>query len=151
MSSQTDIKNHDPIHTPPTDIWTLLGLSSGGYELYELLHNGLPYAYYERLSVILKGAGDELRRCLGISSATLSKRRKAGRLSLAEGDRLWSVAAVLNDAFVLFGNDLDSAIKWMGTPSRALNLKTPLEMLDTRVEMNAVRDLIGRLEEGVLV
>ncbi|WP_210558296.1 MULTISPECIES: antitoxin Xre/MbcA/ParS toxin-binding domain-containing protein [unclassified Pseudomonas] len=87
----------------------------------------------------------------GGSSATLKKRKKTGRLSLVEGDRLWSIAVVLNGAFALLGNDLDSARKWMGMPSLALNWKTPLEMLGTRVEMNAVLDLIGRLEEGVVV
>lgn len=39
----------------------------------------------------------------------------------------------------------------MDSPLRGLGPKTPLDMLGTRVEANAVLDLIGRLERAVLV
>ncbi|MEX5670013.1 antitoxin Xre/MbcA/ParS toxin-binding domain-containing protein, partial [Pseudomonas neuropathica] len=41
--------------------------------------------------------------------------------------------------------------EWLTSPVRGLGSKRPLEMLGTRVEANAVLDLIGRLERGVLV
>jgi putative toxin-antitoxin system antitoxin component (TIGR02293 family) len=40
-------------------------------------------------------------------------------------------------------------IGWMSTPVRGLG-KCPIDMLETRVETQAVLDLIGRLENGVL-
>ncbi|WP_457373128.1 antitoxin Xre/MbcA/ParS toxin-binding domain-containing protein [Pseudomonas sp. TE12234] len=39
----------------------------------------------------------------------------------------------------------------MSSPVQGLGLKRPMDMLGTRVEANAVLDLIGRLERGVLV
>jgi uncharacterized protein (DUF2384 family) len=39
----------------------------------------------------------------------------------------------------------------MDSPVRGPGLKKPLDMLGTRVEANAVPDLIGRFERGVLV
>ena len=40
-------------------------------------------------------------------------------------------------------------IGWINTPVRGLG-KYPLDKLETRVETQAILDLIGRLENGVL-
>jgi putative toxin-antitoxin system antitoxin component (TIGR02293 family) len=51
----------------------------------------------------------------------------------------------------LFEDGVSAATKWMCSPVRGLGSRRPIDMLCTRVETNAVLDLIGRLERGVLV
>jgi putative toxin-antitoxin system antitoxin component (TIGR02293 family) len=81
----------------------------------------------------------------------MARRVKAGRFNTLESDRLVALVAVFEEAFYLFENDVAAATGWMSTPVRGLGSKRPLDMINTRVEMNAVLDLIGRLERGILV
>jgi putative toxin-antitoxin system antitoxin component (TIGR02293 family) len=76
---------------------------------------------------------------------------KSGRLNTSESDRLVALIALYEEAISLFESDTVAAVKWMSSPVQGLGLKRPLDMLGTRVEANAVLDLIGRLERGVLV
>ena len=41
------------------------------------------------------------------------------------------------------------ARQWLEEPNRALGGASPLEMLDTDVGAEAVRDVLGRIEDGV--
>ncbi|EJM62359.1 putative toxin-antitoxin system antitoxin component, TIGR02293 family [Pseudomonas sp. GM50] len=91
-----------------------------------------------------------LSESLGMSRSTLARRAKDGRFTSVEGDRLYSLATVLDAAYELFEGDVSTARDWMISPARGLGRKAPLYMLRTRVETQAVLDLIGRLENGVL-
>jgi putative toxin-antitoxin system antitoxin component (TIGR02293 family) len=68
-----------------------------------------------------------------------------------ESDRLVAIVAVFEGALVLFEKDSDATAQWMRTPVQGLGSKRPLEMMATRIETQAVFDLIGRLERGALV
>jgi len=72
-------------------------------------------------------------------------------LNSTESDRLVALIAVYGAALSLFENDAVSANKWMNSRVRGLGSRRPLDMLGTRVETEAVFDLIGRLESGGLV
>jgi hypothetical protein len=48
-------------------------------------------------------------------------------------------------------NDVATAAEWMSTSVRGLGSRRPLDMVRTSVETKAVCDLIGRLEQGVIV
>ncbi|WP_429441085.1 antitoxin Xre/MbcA/ParS toxin-binding domain-containing protein [Pseudomonas sp. ILQ215 TE3946] len=80
-----------------------------------------------------------------------ARRAKTGRLNTVESDRLVGLIAVFEQALSLFEDDVSAATKWMCSPVRGLGSRRPIDMLCTRVETNAVLDLIGRLERGVLV
>jgi putative toxin-antitoxin system antitoxin component (TIGR02293 family) len=81
----------------------------------------------------------------------LARRAKAGRFNTDESDLLVALIVVFEQACSLFEHDAAAAAKWMSAPVQGLGLKRPIDMLGTRVEANAVLDLIGRLESGVLV
>jgi putative toxin-antitoxin system antitoxin component (TIGR02293 family) len=68
-----------------------------------------------------------------------------------ESDRLVALVAVFDGALCLFENDKATATEWMSSPVRGLGSKRPLDMLGTSVETQAVVDLIGQLERGILV
>jgi putative toxin-antitoxin system antitoxin component (TIGR02293 family) len=93
----------------------------------------------------------DLSHAISVSPRALARRAKAGRFNIAESDRLVALIEVFEEALSLFEGDFTATRIWMDSPVRGLGLKKPLDMLGTRVEANAVLDLIGRLERGVLV
>jgi len=137
--------------TPPTaGLWDSLGLPSRGSKLHECIRNGLPFSLLERLSI---SAGIEMRvlsESVGITRSMLARRAKDGRFTCIESDRLYSLTTVLDAAYELFEGDVATARDWMISPARGLGMNAPLNMLRTRVETQAVLDLIDRLEHGVI-
>ncbi len=57
--------------------------------------------------------------------------------------------AVIAKAVEVIG-DRSEALRWMGTPVRALNYATPVSLLGTPKGREAVVTVLGRLEHGVL-
>ena len=46
--------------------------------------------------------------------------------------------------------DSDAALRWMGTPVRELNYATPISQMGSAEGVDAVQQLLGRLEYDVL-
>jgi putative toxin-antitoxin system antitoxin component (TIGR02293 family) len=59
------------------------------------------------------------------------------------------IAEFLHEAVKVIG-DKTAAMRWMGTPVRALDYATPVSLLGTREGRQAVVAVLGRLEHGVL-
>jgi putative toxin-antitoxin system antitoxin component (TIGR02293 family) len=57
--------------------------------------------------------------------------------------------SVLNRAVEVIGNK-NEAMRWMGTPVRALNYDTPVSLLGSRKGRESVLTVLERLEHGVL-
>ncbi|MCF5646003.1 DUF2384 domain-containing protein, partial [Pseudomonas syringae] len=53
-------------------------------------------------------------------------------------------------ALDLFEDDTEGTRQWLANPVHGLGNRKPLEMLATSAEAQAVLDLIGRLEHGVV-
>lgn len=104
---------------------------------------------FTRTAAILGLTENQLRQHLRISSSMLARRVSAGRLSTAESDQIYALVGALSAATDLFEGDLCATRQWMKSPVRGLNSRTPLDMMATRVESQAVMDLIGRLEHGI--
>lgn len=76
--------------------------------------------------------------------------RKAGdqRLTSEESDRLARVLRVHAKSDEALG-DAERARRWMRKPNRALQGRTPLELLSSEAGARAVEKVLGRLEHGV--
>lgn len=147
---QPFIEEYRPGAPPTVSLWDSLGLPSRGSKLHECIRDGVPFSFLEHLS---RETGIELRvlgDAVGMSRSTLARRVKAGRLTCAESDRLYSMATIFDAAIELFEGDVLAMQDWMTSPVRGLDGKAPMEMLSTRVESRAVLNLIGRLEHGVI-
>ncbi|WP_237613343.1 MbcA/ParS/Xre antitoxin family protein [Pectobacterium parmentieri] len=59
------------------------------------------------------------------------------------------VQVVSERAIELFEGDADMAEKWLAAPNRALEWKSPAEMLANPSGIDAVLKLIARLQHGV--
>ena len=148
---QSSIKEYQPGPQISQSIWMTLGLPSRGTRLHDLVHEGLPFEYLERIASLLQVQPGVITKAICIAPSTLARRAKSGRFNAVESDRLVALVAFFEDALSLFENDKAAASEWISSPVRGLGSKRPLDMLGARVETKAVFDLIGQLENGVLV
>jgi len=131
------------------DFWRGLGIPRRGHDLYAALAAGLPVRSYTALAAATGLARQALASALGIASATLQRRIKAGRFNRDEGDRLYRLAEIFGAILELFEGDMTGAQRWLVSPVRGLGGVRPVDMVVTSAQTNAVLDLIGRLEHGV--
>ncbi|WP_166360845.1 antitoxin Xre/MbcA/ParS toxin-binding domain-containing protein [Pseudomonas akapageensis] len=147
----SSVAEYQPSPSISGNIWVTLGLPSRGTRLYDLIHLGLPFEHLNQIATLLRMERDVVSTVIGVSSTILARRAKAGRFNTVESDRLVALIALYEGALSLFEDDFAAATEWMNSPARGLGSRRPQDMLRTRVETNAVLDLIGRLERGVLV
>ncbi len=112
------------------------------------IRDGLPYASYEHVALLLAVSLKELGEVLDLPKST-RVRRKQGLLKPTESDRLVRVARVVARARHVLASP-ERAAAWMQRPNRALGGETPLRLLDTEVGEQLVEDVLGRLEHGVI-
>jgi len=114
----------------------------------ERVRDGLDFAEFQELREMLGLTEEKMGSLLGMSRATLHRRKKSGHLDRAESDRLVRYARLLNCAAGLFATQ-EKAAKWLGSRAFAFNGETPLDYADTEIGAREVEGLIGRLEHGV--
>ena len=112
------------------------------------LKEGLPVQELEDLRRGLDVPMDRLAPMLGISKATLHRRKIAGRLDPRESDRVVRFAKLLGQAASVM-ESLENGRRWMSSPQVALGGAIPLEFAETEVGAREVEDLLGRIEYGV--
>jgi putative toxin-antitoxin system antitoxin component (TIGR02293 family) len=116
--------------------------------LIAALHQGLPFAELESLRELLDLPMDRLAVHLGISRATLHRRKVSGSLDTAESDRVVRFARLLGLAVSTL-ESLEAARAWLGSPQVGLDGESPLVYAETEVGAREVEDLLGRIEFGV--
>jgi len=111
---------------------------------------GLPLSEFDALRALLGLTVEDLARRIGISIATLSRRRQSGgRLDAGHSDRLLRFARLFRLATELYDGDEEAAREWLSKPARALDGETPLDRAETEAGAREVETLIGRVEYGV--
>lgn len=119
-------------------------------EMMAAIRAGLPVAEFDALREMLGLTVEELAPKIGISVATLARRRHdRAPLDPAHGDRVVRYARLYWLAAQLFDYREDSARNWLSRPARALGGEKPLDYAETEPGAREVENLIGRLETGV--
>ncbi len=113
------------------------------------IRHGLAIAEFSSLAGWLASTEDELARWLGVSRATLHRRKKSGQLDPTESERLIRVARLMARAAEVFESD-EAARAWLKRPAVALAGESPLAFADTGIGAQQVEFLLGRLEYGVM-
>jgi putative toxin-antitoxin system antitoxin component (TIGR02293 family) len=116
--------------------------------LIKALKAGLPVVELDDLQSNLDLPMDKLAPMLGISKATLHRRKNAGRLDAAESDRVVRFARLLGRAAAVM-ESLENGRHWLASPQVGLGGAIPLEYAETEVGAREVEDLLGRIEYGV--
>jgi putative toxin-antitoxin system antitoxin component (TIGR02293 family) len=117
-------------------------------KLIKVLQAGLPVQELNDLQATLEVPMDRLAPLLGISKATLHRRKAQGKLDTAESDRVVRFARLMGRAVEVMESE-GSARQWLSSPQFGLGGAVPLEYAETEVGAREVEDLLGRIEYGV--
>ena len=117
-------------------------------QLIARIKQGLPLKTFERLCKTLAASEKDLARVLKIPLSTLARRKKSGRLSFEESERIFRIARLFDKAEDVF-HDQVLARKWLREPAWALGDIPPLLYADTELGAKEVEELLGRIEHGV--
>ena len=116
--------------------------------LIKFVRSGLPVQELRDLQAGLGVPMDKLVPMLGLSKATLHRRKVGGKLEPAESDRVVRFARLLGRAIGVLESG-DNARRWLTSPQVGLGGAVPLYYADTEVGAREVEDLLGRIEYGV--
>lgn len=116
--------------------------------MIEALKAGLPFSELEDLRSALGLPMDKLSPLLGLSKATLHRRKIAGKLDAAESGRVARFARLLGQAAAVM-ESLETGRRWLAMPQAGLGGATPLEYAETEIGAREVENLLGRIEYGV--
>jgi len=118
-------------------------------QLIEQVRAGLAYSELEALQASLGLPMERLAAQVGLSRATLQRRKKSeGALSAIQSDRVVRLARLMGKAIDVLETEAN-ARQWLTTPQHGLGGSTPLDYADTEVGAREVENLLGRIEHGV--
>lgn len=109
---------------------------------------GLPMGELEELRADLGLPMEKLALLLGISKATLHRRKVAGKLGPIESDRVMRFARLLGMACFVMASK-EAGRQWLSSPQVGLGGAVPLEYAETELGAREVERLLGRIEHGV--
>ena len=114
----------------------------------EIVRNGLPYCELEALQELLQMPMDTVAAKLGLSRATLHRRKHSSKLTSEESDKIVRFARLIERARHTFGSE-DEARCWLGASQFGLAGAIPLDYAQTEAGAREVEHLLGRIEYGV--
>lgn len=112
------------------------------------VRDGLPMAEFHALRDLLGLTEERLAGLLGMSRATLHRRKSHGTLDRAASDRLVRFARLFVRASDVLGGE-KAARSWLAAPAVAFQGECPLDFADTEIGAREVEALLGRIEHGV--
>jgi putative toxin-antitoxin system antitoxin component (TIGR02293 family) len=117
--------------------------------LIRLIDKGLAWSTVSAFARVSGFTQQELAAFLGIPARTFARRRNSGALDPAESERLLRLAEIFDAALDLFDGDQNGVRQWLTSPVRGLNNARPIDYARTELGAREVRNLIGRLQDGV--
>lgn len=112
------------------------------------VRDGLPLAEFHSLRELLGITEERLAGLLGMSRATLHRRKVDGTLDRSASDRLVRFARLFLRATEALGGEA-AARSWLAAPAIAFRGECPLDFADTEIGAREVEALLGRIEHGV--
>lgn len=116
-------------------------------DLVRAVRDGLPVAAVQHMLDTRRLTAAEVDRIV-LPRRTLANRRRLGRLTAEQSDRLLRVARAVAAAEGTFG-DRAKADAWLRRPTSALGGERPLDLLDTDEGAREVETLLGRIAHGI--
>lgn len=133
---------------PTLEPLTVFGLNPASAEegILQFKH-GLPVAGWTALVETLGVAEKALAEAVQIPPSTLARRKKAGRFTPEESERLLRVARLVALARHVFQSEAGLA-RWFNKPNRALGGASPLEYASTPIGAEEVERVLERILDG---
>ena len=117
-------------------------------QLIQLIEDGLPISDFKKLQGSLDLPDKDLAKYIRIPKSTLALRKKRGKFSFEESERLLRRQRLFEKARGVF-NSAELAKKWLKQDAYGLGDIPPLEYAATEIGAREVEDLLGRMEHGV--
>ena len=117
-------------------------------QVIKVIEKGLPVSTFTKIGNYLGLPDKELAKVIRVPKSTLALRKKKGKFTFEESERLYRVQRLFSKAIDVFG-DLDEARKWLKEKAYGLGDVSPLEFAKTEIGAREVEDLLGRIEHGV--
>ncbi len=117
-------------------------------KMIDVVRAGLSVKELYELQEALNVPMEKLAPKLGISKATLHRRKAKGRLAAEESDRVLRFARLMGKAVEVLESE-ENARAWLMSPQVGLGGEVPLDYAETELGAREVEDLLGRIEYGV--
>ena len=128
-----------------------LGIPSDPLSVHSWIVTGVSPEIIIRLVKSVRSDIKTICHLVGISKSTIIRKLKNGiPLTPEQGSRVYSVIQVLDAAISLHNGDFAMAMSWLHCPAKGLGGEIPMNILTTPSGVQAVVDLIGRIEHGVI-
>ncbi|MNJ14624.1 hypothetical protein D3C77_88540 [compost metagenome] len=136
----------------PDDLLATLSLPKQAVEVHMKLLAGFSYDIVTKLSFRTQIDEKTICQLIDVNYLTFSRRKMEDKktLSTEQSVRLYTFIRTLDALLKLYNGDVSFSIQWLKSPSRALGGEMPLEMLSTPPGVEAVMDLIGQIEHGII-
>jgi putative toxin-antitoxin system antitoxin component (TIGR02293 family) len=114
----------------------------------EQIGTGLSFRAVQNLQKALDLPMERIASVLGMSRATLHRRKLQGKIDREESEKLVRYQSLLKKAEEVFG-DAENAREWLTHRQRGLGNAVPLEFAKSELGAREVENLLGRIEYGV--
>lgn len=136
-----------------SDIWLQsfyqpASVKPASHEIIATIHRGLLFSEIDVLTNDLGISFQMLAKKLGLSKATLHRRKLTGRLTADESDKAVRFARLFGKAVETLESET-SARQWLAAPQIGLDGAIPLDYAETETGAREVEALLGRIEHGV--
>ena len=118
------------------------------HQQIEQIRAGLSFRAVQNLQKALDLPLERIAGVLGMSRATLHRRKIEGKIDTEESERLMRYERLLKKAEDVFG-DAASAREWLTHKQIGLGGAVPLDFAKSEIGAREVENLLGRLEYGV--
>jgi putative toxin-antitoxin system antitoxin component (TIGR02293 family) len=118
------------------------------HQQIERIHAGLSFQAVQNLQKALDLPLEKMAAVLGMSRATLHRRKTQGKIDQNESERLVRYQRLVEKADDVFG-DVAGAREWLTHKQPGLGGAVPLDFARTEIGAREVENLLGRIEYGV--
>ena len=148
MTNTTDAAASDAASLRASGAVSALSLPTDNASALKMVRDGLSFSALESLVGVLGVPQGEVASIIGIPATTLSRRKRSGRLTQLESDRLMRIARLVEMAHRMMQGDGAAARRWMIAPHELLGGASPLAHASTEIGGREVEQLIGRIRHG---
>lgn len=135
-------------HAIPKGVTDKAGSVRGVHREIARIQDGLSFRSVQNLQRALDVPLGTIALALGISRATLHRRKEEGKIGPEESQRLARYERLLEKAIDVFGDPIN-ARQWLTHRQPGLGNVIPIEFAATELGAREVENLLGRIEYGV--
>ncbi|PWT96807.1 MAG: hypothetical protein C5B52_14880 [Bacteroidetes bacterium] len=119
-----------------------------GFQKIDLIRAGVSKTALENFKKKSKLDYETLAKLFSVTRATLINKKGKAKFSNAVSEKIINLADLYSFGYNVFEN-IEKFNAWMEAPNRALGGQPPLEMADTNYGIQEIKNLVGRIEQGV--